>query len=336
MNSRPKLALCFDKRLYRDSFAPDDWRRLEAVTDIVEPQPLMSYLDQPARSILPQIDILVSGWDAPLLDEAGLANLPRLKLITHLGATLKAHHAPVVWERGIRVSAAVEAIGRPVIEFTLAAIVFAGKKVFERSHAYCSTRRFPGADDTFDIGLMGQTIGIVGASRIGLPVIQRLQAFDVHVLVYDPFLSREHARGLGAEKVENLDDLLIRSDIVSIHAPITDATRGMIDKRRLGLIKTGATLINTARGVLVDQLALISELETGRFFAMIDVTDPEPLPPDSPLFHLPNVLLTPHMAGPMGLERRRMFTSAVDEIERFCSGRTLRGEVPLESLSRIG
>lgn len=333
---KPKLALCFDKRLYRDSFAPDDWRRLEAVTEIVEPEPLMSYVDERARYILVDVDILISGWDAPLLDDAGLAHLPRLKLVAHLGATLKAHHAPAVWERGVRVSAVVEATGSPVVEFTIASIIFAGKKVIQRSRTYCGTRSFPTADDPLDVGFKDQTIGIVGASRIGLPVIQRLQAFDNDVLVYDPFLSREHARGLGAEKVESLDDLIVRSDIISIHAPITDATRGMFDRHRLALIKDGATLINTARGVLIDQEALIQELQNGRFFAMIDVTHPEPLPTDSPLFDLPNVLLTPHMAGPMGRERRRMFADVVDEIERFCAGKTLRAEVPLESLPRVG
>ncbi|MDO8360700.1 MAG: hydroxyacid dehydrogenase [Devosia sp.] len=333
---KPKLALCYDRRLYRDAFRDVDWRRLAEVADIVERAPLMSYVDERATALLPEVEVLITGWDAPLLDEAGLANLPRLKMISHLGATVKAHHASAVWRRGVRVSSAVEATAYPVIEFTIAAIVFSGKHVLARSRKYCTTRAFPHPDDEFDIGLMGQTIGIVGASRVGLPVIERLRDFDVEVLVYDPFLSREHARGLGAEKVDELDELVVRSNIVSIHAPVTDQTINMFDAARLAKLRDGATLINTARGVLVDQEALIAELERGRISAVIDVTHPEPLPADSPLFTLPNVLLTPHMAGPMGLERSRMFASVVDEVGRFCSGRSLRGEISLESLGRIG
>ncbi len=333
---KPKLALCYDQRLYRDAFRSLDWERLAAVTDIIDRTPLMSFVDERAASTLPEVEVLITGWDAPLLDERGLANLPRLRMISHLGATVKAHHAPAVWDRGIRVSSAVEATAHPVVEFTIAAIVFSGKKVLARARKYRETRAFPAPDDEFDIGLMGQTIGVVGASRVGLPVIERLRGFDVEVLVYDPFLSREHARGLGAQKVELLDELVERSDIVSIHAPITDRTINMFDGPRLAKLRDGATLINTARGVLVDQAALIEELASGRISAVIDVTSPEPLPPDSPLFTLPNVLLTPHMAGPMGLERSRMFSAVVDEVERYCHGRSLRGEISIDSLSRIG
>ncbi len=333
---KPKLALCYDQRLYRDSFLPLDWERLAAVADIVDRTPLMSFIDARAAAILPDVEVLITGWSAPLLDAAGLQNLPRLRMISHLGATVKAHHAPAVWHRGVRVSSAVEATAYPVVEFTIAAIVFSGKQVLARARKYRETRTIPAADDEFDIGLMGQTIGIVGASRVGLPVIERLRDFDVEVLVYDPFLSREHARGLGAEKVDDLDDLVTRSSIVSIHAPITDKTINMFDGPRLAKLRDGATLINTARGVLVDQDALIAELASGRISAVIDVTHPEPLPPDSPLFTLPNVLLTPHMAGPMGLERSRVFSAVVDEVERFCRGKSLRGEIALDSLGRIG
>lgn len=333
---RPKLAVCYDQRLYRDSFRLIDWDRLAAVADIIDRTPLMSYVDEHAAAVLPDVEVLITGWDAPLLDEAGLRNLPRLKMISHLGATVKAHHAPAVWQHGVQVSSAVEATAYPVVEFTIAAIVFSGKQVLARARKYRETRTFPASDDEFDIGLMGQTIGIVGASRVGLPVIERLRHYDVDVLVYDPFLSREHARGLGAEHVEDLDDLVVRSDIVSIHAPITDKTVNMFDRARLAKLRDGATLINTARGILVDQTALIAELQSGRISAVIDVTNPEPLPPDSPLFTLPNVLLTPHMAGPMGLERSRMFAAVVDEVERFCRGKSLRGAISLDSLGRIG
>ena len=107
--NRPKLALCFDKRLYRELLCARGHAAALGLTEIIDPEPLMSYVDAGARETLRDVEILITGWDAPLLDEAGLENLPKLKLVAHLGATLKAHHAPAVWQRGVRVSAAVEA-----------------------------------------------------------------------------------------------------------------------------------------------------------------------------------------------------------------------------------
>ncbi|MGG2479179.1 NAD(P)-dependent oxidoreductase, partial [Rhizobium sp. BR5] len=107
------------------------------------------------------------------------------------------------------------------------------------------------------------------------------------------------------------------SDVISLHAPSLPQTRHMIGAEELARMKDGATLINTARGALVDEDALLAELKTGRIEAVIDVTDPEVPPPDSPLYSLPNVFLTPHIAGATGLERARLGDMAIAEIERF-------------------
>jgi phosphoglycerate dehydrogenase-like enzyme len=183
--------------------------------------------------------------------------------------------------------------------------------------------------------LMNQCIGIIGASRVGLPVIDRLRQMDVEVLVYDPFFSQQHAAALGAEKT-SLEDLLRRSDVISLHAPVTEDTKGMIDNDALSLIRDGATLINTARGVLIDEPALIKHLETGRISAILDVSHPEPPVPNSPLYTLPNVLLTPHIAGPIGSERQRMVDAIIKDIERYISGKPLLGQVEIEAISRLG
>ncbi len=335
--ARKTLVFAFDPGRYRDGLNPLDLARLGAVVDVADPEPLQSYDDQRARHLLNQADILVTGWEAPLLDAAALVHAPRLQLVAHLAATVKRYVAADVWHRGIRVTAAVNAVALPVVEFTLAAIVFAAKRALARAQRYAARRTIdPLERDALDVGLLGQTVGLIGASRVGLPVMERLQALDVEVLLFDPFFSREHAASLGAEKVEALDDLLVRSDIVSVHAPITAQTVGMLDARRLALLRDGSTLINTARGVLIDHVALTRELVSGRISAMLDVTHPEPLPPDSPLFELPNVLLTPHIAGPMGRERERMLTAIVTDIERFVAGKPLLGEVSFQSLTHIG
>jgi phosphoglycerate dehydrogenase-like enzyme len=129
--------------------------------------------------------------------------------------------------------------------------------------------------------------------------------------------------------------LMTHSDIVSLHAPSLPETRHMIDARRLSLMKDGATLINTARGALVDEAALIDRLETGAINAIIDVTHPEVPDTSSPLYDLPNVFLTPHIAGAIGFERTRLGEMAIDEITRFIEGRPLLFEIHKGELERM-
>ncbi|MGR3663029.1 MAG: hydroxyacid dehydrogenase [Paracoccaceae bacterium] len=335
MSNKPKLAFSYDKDRYDDGLNATSMARLAACCDILDPLPLTSFTDARAQLVMKDADILITGWASPSVNGALLDIAPNLKLVAHLAATVKYLIQPEIWQRGVTVTSAVEAVALPVVEFTMASIVFAGKNVLQQAQKYRRTATLGVEESRIDIGLMGQCIGIIGASRVGLPVIDRLRQMDVEVLVYDPFFSRQHAAALGAEKT-SLEDLLRRSDIVSLHAPITEETKGMIDDAALSLIRDGATLINTARGVLIDEPALIKHLETGRISAILDVTHPEPPVPNSPLYTLPNVLLTPHIAGPIGSERQRMFDAIVNDIERFTSGKPLLGQVDFEAISRLG
>jgi phosphoglycerate dehydrogenase-like enzyme len=184
------------------------------------------------------------------------------------------------------------------------------------------------------IGNYRRTVGIVGASHIGRRVIGLLAPFDVAVLLYDPHVQPDDEICRRAPLV-GLEELLAGSDVVSLHAPSLPSTRHMIGDRQLRAMRDGATFINTARGALVDEAALIAELATGRISAVIDVTDPEIPPPDSPLFTLPNVFLTPHIAGAIGTERSRLGDLAVDEIERFIAGRPLQHQVQPSLLRQL-
>ena len=133
----------------------------------------------------------------------------------------------------------------------------------------------------------------------------------------------------------SLEEALSRPKVISVHAPITDQTKGMLGARELAMIPDGAVFINTARGILVDHDALTAELETGRFKAVLDVTYPEPLPADHPLRGLPNVLLTPHVAGPTKDGRRDMFRCVVDDLKLFWSGKTPKNVVTREMLATM-
>jgi phosphoglycerate dehydrogenase-like enzyme len=184
------------------------------------------------------------------------------------------------------------------------------------------------------MGSRGRRIGLVGASTIGRLVIERLRSLDVEVVVADPYLTATEAMVLGVELVD-VDELLATSDVVSLHAPLLASTRHMIGVDQLATMRDGAWLLNTARGGLVDTDALTAELVSGRLNAFVDTPDPEPLPSGSPLYDLPNVILTPHIAGAMGSEVSRMGDLAVTEVERFVADLPPLHAVTRDALDRI-
>lgn len=281
--------------------------------------------DEPALDRrLAEAEVLLTGWGCPPLDAEALDRMPRLRAVVHAAGSVKHHVTEACWERGLLVSSAAAANAVPVAEYTLAAILFANKRVLESAHAYRAARapidplrRYP------TVGNYHRTIGIVGASLIGRRVMELLRPFDLRVLVHDPYADPGELTALGGEACA-LDELLRRSDVVSLHAPALPQTRHLLDAARLALMPDGATLVNTARGSLVDTVALTEELVAGRLHAVLDHTEPEVLPAGSPLFNLPNVLLTPHVAGSLGGELDRLAATAVEELERYALGLDFR------------
>ena len=335
MRTRPITVLAWAPALTPNLFTAEHLARLATLADVPDAAPLTRFDDARATDLLARAEILLTAWGSPRIDASVLAQAPHLAAILHAAGTVKGHVDPVCFERGVRVSSAAAANAVPVAEFTLAAILLAGKRAFRLQRRYAEVRNFRlWWNEVPPIGNHRKTVGIVGASRIGRLVLQHLRAFDFSVLVTDPYLSADDAAALGAAKTE-VDELLRRSDVVSLHAPSLPETHHLLDARRLALLRDGAVLINTARGALVDGDALTRELASGRIDAVIDTTDPEILPADSPLYELPNVFLTPHIAGAMGTETQRMATLALDELERFANGEALLHEVKLEDLARI-
>jgi phosphoglycerate dehydrogenase-like enzyme len=334
MPNRPLLAFAFSPERTHNVFAADDHARLAACCAILQPAPIRHFGD--AAALLREAEILVTSWGCPPIDAAVLAAAPRLRLIAHAAGTVKTFIAREAFDRGIVVTHAAAANALPVAEFTLAAILFANKRVLHFRRLYAEQRRggIVEALAREPIGNYRKTVGIIGASRIGRRVIDLLRPFDLAVLLYDPFVTPADAAELGVEPV-TLDALLERSDVVSLHAPSLPATRHMLDARRLARLRDGATLINTARGALVDQAALEAELVSGRINAMIDVTEPEVLAAGSPLYTLPNVLLTPHIAGALGIERQRLGALIADEVERYVRGELLRHRIDPRMLEHM-
>jgi phosphoglycerate dehydrogenase-like enzyme len=335
MPPRPALAVAMVPMLNRDLLVEEHWRRLGMLCDILDREPITAFADPHAVPLLARTEILLTGWGCPRIDDWVLDHAPHLQAVVHAAGTVKDHVSEAVWVRGIRVTSAAAANAVPVAEYTLAAILFANKRVFQAQRRYREARQFRWWPEEFPgLGNYRKTVGIVGASYVGRKVIELLRPFDFTLLLNDPFVDAAAATTLGARKVD-LDDLLDASDIVSLHAPALPETRHLIDALRLRRMRDGATLINTARGWLVDHAALETELRGGRINAVIDTTEPEVLDPDSPLYDLPNVLLTPHIAGSMGTETQRMATLAIDEIERLVGGQPLRYEIRAADLGRL-
>lgn len=332
---RPTIVLAMAPVLTAELFDDVLLARLLQSGDVPDPAPLAGFDDPRSDDLLSQAEILLTSWGCPPLTGEVLDRAPRLRAVIHAAGTVKPHVTEPCFARGIVVSGAAAANAVPVAEFTLAAILFANKKIFRLRDEYRDRRTFRfWSKEHPGLGNYRKTVGIVGASHIGRRVLALLKPFDFERLVYDPTIDDDAAAALGAERVE-LDALLGRSDVVSLHAPSLPETRHLLDARRLALLRDGATLVNTARGALVDAAALERELVSGRIDAVLDTTEPEILPSDSPLYTLPNVFLTPHVAGSLGRETRRMALLAVEEIERFVRGEALRYRVHASDLGRI-
>ena len=184
------------------------------------------------------------------------------------------------------------------------------------------------------LGNYGRTVGILSASMIGRRVLGLLRPHDLPLLLHDPHVPDEEIADLGAEAV-SLAELFARSDVVSVHTPLLPETRGLVGRELIASMRPDAVLINTARGAVLDQDALAEATGAGRIRAILDVTDPEVLPPEHPLWDDGNVLITPHLAGSQGNELRRLAELAVAEVTRWAAGEAFTHPVHRERLGLI-
>lgn len=326
MSRRPRVAFAMDADAHAAAFPPAVLAELRSFADIVHERPLGDLGSAHAQQILASTDILITGWGTPRITPSTVAAAPALRAIVHSAGTVRLFLDPEVFDLGIRVTSCAGANAVPVAEYAFATTVLGLKRANRFVAQLRETHGIRNPSSMPPIGAYGVTVGVIGASRVGREMLRMLQALDATILLSDPYVTAEEAAGLGAALV-GLDELCRRSDVVSIHAPLTDETVRMIGERELSLMRDGTILINTARGALVDTEALTAELVAGRLDAYLDVVDPEPLPADSPLYTLPNVTLTPHIAGALGNEIARLGEMAVAETARFAADGTFDHEV---------
>jgi len=268
----------------------------------------------PPAEPLPEVEILLEAVVPVGPEELDL--LPGLRLVANYGVGYDSVDVAACRERGIAVTNTPGVLDAAVADLTLALILACRRHlvVSDRFVREQRWRRGWARPELLGRDLAGSTLGLVGLGRIGTEVARRAEAFGMRVV--------HHRRADGIP----LDELLRTADVISLHVPLTGETRGLLTQERLALLRDGATLINTARGAIVDEEALVDELVSGRISAGLDVFAAEPNVPER-LLDLPNVVLTPHVASATVETRAAMTRVLVDNVLAFSGGEPLPNEV---------
>jgi phosphoglycerate dehydrogenase-like enzyme len=332
---KPVVAITIGKAHYKRMFSPCAWDALEDFATVIHHEG-----DEPAQkdalmALLVGAEACITSWGVARFDADVMDAAPILKAMAHMGSSVKRFVSDAFWARKMHLTSAGIVLARTVAETTIGLMLVGQKQIWPLGQHVREGgwRDSPVWERWYSRELFRKQVGIIGASNVGRHVIQLLEPYDATILLYDPFVSEDQAIEMGATKLE-LNELLARADVVSLHAPANPQTHHMLNAEGLALMKDDALLINTGRGSLIDEQALITELSKGRFFAFLDVTDPEPPAQDSPLRRLPNVVVTPHIAGCIE-NCNHMGELAVEELRRFFSGEPAVYQITQELFQRI-
>ncbi|UKS28663.1 hydroxyacid dehydrogenase [Paenibacillus sp. HWE-109] len=289
-------------------------------------------IDQLAERI-GEYDACITSWGSPYFTPEVLARADRLKFIGHGAGSVAAIVNEDVFATSIAVTSANKVLALSTAECAVSLIMAGAWDIAGYSHRLKQGQWSQNNRETI-LGVTRRVVGLVGYGEISKQVIRMLQPFQVQILLTSGYCTQEEAAALGVELC-GLDELFERSDIVSLHTTLTPRTQGMVGAEQLKRLRDGALLVNTARGPIVEEKALVEELRTGRIFAALDVYDEEPLPADHALLTLQNVLCLPHIGGYHGLLKRELCDFIVDELQRFVSGEELLGQVTLSHYRRL-
>jgi len=282
-------------------------------------------------------DALITTWDSPAFGDELMEIAPRLRIIAHCGGEVKKRFTGSLLDR-LAVTTAPEPMGRATAELAAALLLYCGRgidhhraelrkpnnEIYEHVHLFGTPE-----------SLIGREVGMLGFGRIGRKIVDLLRGFDLRWRVHDPYAGSELAQKYPVEFV-SLESLLKASDLLVLVAALTDQTRGILDRNKLALLPDGATIINVARGDLLDLDALTHEVEKGRLGCALDVSDPaEPLPPNHPLRTIPGAILTPHIGGGTEKARHEMADDLIDDLERFFRGEPVKNRVTPDMLARM-
>lgn len=337
---KPKVLVSIPEGLLRTVSLPEAEAKLSSFADVVKNDRDEQFTAERLRDVVFDVDGIITGWGSPMITEEILEKARVLKIIGHAAGSVKPYVCKEAFDRGIVVISAAHEMAYSVAEYALAQILNCLRELPD----YVRLMKI-GAEEQFKIGhyekgvckdLNGKRVGLIGSGHVARRLIRLLRPFDVEIAVYDPYMSEGDAHNLGVRKT-SLDEVLSNSDIISLHAAHTPETYHMIGSKELEMIPDGSVFINSARGALIDEAALIAELRKGRFRAALDTAGEEGggIPVDSDLRRLENVYLTPGLAGPSGERRRKMFGLVVEDFRLFFLGEEPKYRVKGEDLKRL-
>jgi len=334
--TRPRVLVLSGPTLFRSFFDPARERRLgrgfswtRLAGKRVTPR---------LRRLLVAADVLVTTWDSPCFGEELVSLAPRLRLVAHCGGEVKARFARPLFDRLV-IANAPGPMAQPVAELAVTFVLMAARRV----DAYREALRRPSnriyerlhLEGAASETLRGRSVGILGFGRIGRETARLLRPFGPRLLVHDPYVPARIVRGQGAVPV-SLRRLLRESEFLVVAAGLTDATRGLLDRKALRLLSDAATVVNVARGGILDLAALTAEVRSGRLRCALDVTDPlEPLPVRHPLRRMRGAILTPHVGAAAVGVRRAMADVVLEALERFSRGERVATRVTPRKLERM-
>jgi D-3-phosphoglycerate dehydrogenase len=296
-----------------------DWSRIGPDVEIVSFDHHLSEDDAPVELL--SFDVLCIMRERMAVSRRLIEALPRLKLIAVTGSHTQVIDVEAAQERGIPVTLTAPRASNSAAELTWALVLALARKITQEDRNMREGRW----QSTVGFRLEGRTLGLIGLGTLGARVARYGQAFDMNVVAWSSNLDPQRARDLGVEPVSK-DQLLRQSDVVSIHLKLGPRSRGLIGASEFQLMKPSAILINTSRAAIVDQSALAQALRDKMIAgAALDVFDPEPLPSDHPVRHLPNTILTPHIGFVTEESYRDFFTGIVETI---CDWRQARAGAP--------
>jgi len=312
---RIRVLVTLPKGETRESFIPDALvRRLETEFD-TRWNPLdRNYTDEELAGEIRDAQVCLTGWGSAKFTERVLANAPELKAIAHTGGTVASLVDDAAYDRGIRVLSGNEMYARSVGEGVVCYMLTALRDIPKFTNSMRDEGWAP--QGWYSEGLLDQRVGLVGFGAVARYTAEMLKAFNVELLICSGHMTGEEAEAYGA-RLATIEEVFETCKVVSLHMSATPGTYHRVGADLISRLQDGALLVNTARGSVIDEAALAEELKTGRFKAILDVYEQEPLPMDSPLRGLENCILIPHMGGPT-LDRRKYVTAALlDETQRL-------------------
>ena len=332
---RPFVLVSAPAALFHSFFSPAHLRRLSRTFRWKRNG--ASTLSPQLRRDLADAEALITTWDTPAFGDDLLELAPHLRMIGHCGGEVKSRFGPAVFEQ-LTVTTVPEPMARSTAELGAALVLYCARnvdyyrnEVSRSSHRIFAEVHLHGTPES----VVGREIGMIGFGRIGRTLVDFLRPFELRWQVYDPYAPRSLCKQFPVE-FASLSSVLKRSTLLVLTAALTKETRHILDRGSLARLPAGATIINIARGGLIDLDALTREVRKKRLRCAIDVTDPvEPLPRRHPLRSLPGVILTPHIGGGTSKARHEMADALIDDLESFFHGDAIKNRITNAMLARM-